>query len=392
MQKGEPGTDESGPDATVLVKNIPISNRWILLLYAAMDHPDWARMMITPSGRLESEDAPDEVVILIGEYLCWVVEKRLRRMLSLAYQPREAVLNRVRGRIDILATERGQLLQRGLVACRFDALTMDSPRNRFVCGALTRLAGRLLRPSAPDLAGRCRKLADRMRMLGVGDQAPSLREISGERTGLKDAEDRLMLAAAKLVYDLTLPTERVGNRCLPHIDGEGIVEKFWQIYEAAIRGYFRFGHEKKGWRLLKERGLRWQLGDKTAGIDNWLPGMEADIILENDREQRRIVVDAKSYGIFGQNAYGKDRFHSNNLYQIYAYVRSQEGKKGIKFADSAEGVLIHPRVMSSDVFSEDVNEAVAIQGHIFRFMTVNLAESHEKFMTDLDRILAPAPL
>ena len=46
------------------------------------------------------------------------------------------MLNRVRGRIDLLNTEKHQLLERGKVACQFDELTINTARNRFVRAAL----------------------------------------------------------------------------------------------------------------------------------------------------------------------------------------------------------------------------------------------------------------
>ena len=76
--------------------------------------------------------------------LCRKVERRIRRNLSYGYQSQEAVLGRVRGRIDLLNTERYRaaaaagagLLDRGKVACRFDELTVDTVRNRLVRAAL----------------------------------------------------------------------------------------------------------------------------------------------------------------------------------------------------------------------------------------------------------------
>ena len=61
----------------------------------------------------------------------------------------------MRGRIDHLTTSRRQLPAKGQVACQFEELTIDSPRNRFVRAALETVA-RLV--SQPALAHRCRGL------------------------------------------------------------------------------------------------------------------------------------------------------------------------------------------------------------------------------------------
>ena len=67
------------------------------------------------------------------------MERRLRRNLNSEFDRRVDDLTRVRGRIDSLRTERRQLLQQGRIACSFDELTTDTPRNRYVRAALNHL-------------------------------------------------------------------------------------------------------------------------------------------------------------------------------------------------------------------------------------------------------------
>ena len=103
------------------VGRIPVRNLWLLMLYAS----DLFRSH--GKGGAGLEENPDDLPDLVAEILAHTVEERQRRRLSLGYRTREAALNRVRGRIDLLATERRRLLSRGLVACRFDELTIDTP-------------------------------------------------------------------------------------------------------------------------------------------------------------------------------------------------------------------------------------------------------------------------
>ena len=86
---------------------IPVRNVWLLMLYAS----DLVRMR--GHDRLALEAMPDDLPDLIAEILAHSVEHRQRRNLNRAYRSRRAVLDRVRGRIDVLATERHRLLQRG---------------------------------------------------------------------------------------------------------------------------------------------------------------------------------------------------------------------------------------------------------------------------------------
>ena len=110
----------------------------------------------TSSGTLREvavEDNPDDIPDLVAEMLCHQIEHRIQRGLSYGYRPRKAVLGHVRGRIDLLNTERHRLLDRGKVACRFDELTIDTARNRYVRTALEKISkvgSRLIRSTIQE--------------------------------------------------------------------------------------------------------------------------------------------------------------------------------------------------------------------------------------------------
>jgi 5-methylcytosine-specific restriction enzyme subunit McrC len=120
------------------VGGIPVRNIWLLMLYAS----DLLRTLGSEKTSLERN--PDDIPDLVAELLARLVEKRLRRNLSFGYRERDAVLGRVRGRVLMLETECGRLLSCGKVACRFDELTVDTLRNRYVRSALDSIA-RLVR-------------------------------------------------------------------------------------------------------------------------------------------------------------------------------------------------------------------------------------------------------
>src|ERR1035437_6301392 len=120
------------------IGRVPVRNLWLLMLYAS----DLTRVGDAFDALVENDldDLPD----LIAHLLADRVERRLHRTLTRGYRRREMVLTRVRGRIDILTTEARLLLSRGEVFCRFEELTLDTPRNRLVRAALALMA-RLLR-------------------------------------------------------------------------------------------------------------------------------------------------------------------------------------------------------------------------------------------------------
>ena len=353
------------------VGRIPVRNLWLLMLYAS------ELFQARYSGNVGLEDNVDEVPDLVGEILAHAVEVRLRRHLSFGYQSRSAVLNRVRGKIDLLTTERRQLLARGLVACSFEELTTDTPRNRFVRAALEKISTLVKRK---DVAQRCRLLGCMLKEMGVAGNSPTRAQMSAERFGRHDADDRYMVYAAKLAFDLALPTEDSGVQLLPLPERE----ERWvrRLFERAVGGFYDVVLSPKGWRVQRGTTLNWQVEQKTQGIDDILPSMRTDIVLDDIDGRRRIVIDTKFTSIVTSGWYRDESLRSGYLYQIYAYLRSQVDC-GDALADKAGGMLLHPAI------GKRVDEMVVIQGHKIRFATVDLAASTVEVRSQLLRLCAP---
>lgn len=336
---------------------IPVRNLWLLLAYAS----DLAAFGNRFDG--QADDAAD-LPELLARLLTLVVERRLRHNLTRAYEPRAAVLNRVRGRIDWLQTESGMLLQRGEVACRFEDLTHDTPRNRLVRAALEAMAGRV---TDRVVATSCRTLARQLDLLGVRAVRPSRAEMARERFGRHDAEDRAMVTVAELALDLVLPSEAVGDVSATRLErDENLLRR---IFERAVAGVCRFElHGKDGWTVRRQKPLKWSVSEASSGLPQWLPGMYADVVLEQRTAAgcRRVVVETKFADALTRNQHGKVRFRNEHLYQLYAYLQTQAGA-GDAVADRAEGVLIYPTV------GPQIDEWAVIQDHRIRVATVDLA-------------------
>ncbi len=362
----------AAPSAERFIGRIPVRSLWLLMLYAS----DLFRTR--GIGNVGLEDSPDDLPDLVAEILAHAVEIRQRRRLSLGYRSRDAALNRVRGRIDILTTERHQLLDRGLVACRFDELTMDTLRNRFVRAALESISRIVKRK---DIAHHCRLLASGMKAMGVSGEAPSRGQMSTDRFGRNDADDRFMVAAAKLAFDLALPTEDSGKNVLSLPDREEIWVR--QLFERAVGGFYDVVLNPQEWQVRCGVTLRWSIEQKTAGIDDILPTMQTDVVLNNLKTGRRIIIDTKFTSIVKSGWYREKTLNSGYLYQIYAYLRSQVGR-GDAHADCASGLLLHPSI------GKMVDETVEIQGHQIRFATVDLTASPNDIRLQLLRLCEPS--
>jgi len=261
------------------IGRIPVRNLWLLMLYASDLYQDLER------ENVGLEDNPDDIPDLVAEMLCRQIERRIQRNLSYGYKPREAVLGRVRGRIDLLNTERHRLLDRGKIACRFEELTVDTARNRFVRAALEAISKIVCRVA---LAHRCRSLATSLRRMGVTGERPGRGEVSIDRFGRHDADDRSMVAAAHLAFNLALPTEVAGAKHLSLPDRE--ITWIRKLYEKGIAGFYNVVLFGKGWRVEAGKTMGWLIESRSPGIDKILPSMRTDIILDHSGTGRRIVI------------------------------------------------------------------------------------------------------
>lgn len=337
-----------------LIGRIPVRNLWLLMLYAS----DLTRTTRAFNALLKDDlnDLPNLVARLLAD----AVERRLRRNLTHGYRHREKVLTRVRGRINILTTEARQLFSKGEVFCRFEELTMDTPRNRLVCAALN-LMVRLVRDK--DLRHRCRSLAADLARAGVGRMRPSRADLATDQIGRNDAADRFMVALARLTFDLALPTEIAGSTSFVAPDRE---EKWMRrLFEKAVLGFARVELEPQGWSVRGSIPLDWQVSSESDGLATILPRMVTDIVLDPPGAGRRVVVDTKFTSILATNRFFDARLKSGYLYQMYAYLRSQEGRD--TRWDGAAGMFLHPAVFAS------VRERAVIQNHSITFATIDLS-------------------
>src|SRR3546814_20981780 len=112
-------------------------------------------------------------------------------------------------------------------------------------------------------------------------------------------------------------------------------------------------------------------GVQTRALPIYLPIMVTDIVLENTSEVQRIVIDTKFTSILTPARYGGQRFKTDHLYQLYAYLRSQE-RTDDPLSVAADGMLLYPAI------GLDIDETALIQGHRIRFVTIDLRSEERR--------------
>lgn len=349
---------------------IPVRNLWLLYLYASELYRH-----LDADERITAERAPEQLPALAARILCMEVEKRLHGELTYGYVQRHDVLTAVRDRLDILGTERGQLLQRGRVMCSYEELTVDTSRNRYVAAALN-VASRQLTACSKGLRQRCASLVTALSRRGVHVAVPDSRTPRLEVYGHFDHHDRRMMAAAQIVVELLMPSHAPGTSHLRTLDTDHRTLR--KLYEHGLRGFYAVNIPGAS---VGPRELQWL----AEPGDDLFPKMRTDITLTGGGLGREVVIECKfTEALSAETPKHPRRFHTNHLYQLYAYLRTQEvdGSSDPR----AAGILLYPATNSVPL----VDSHTAIQRHPFTVATVDLRQDPEQVRQRLLALVSQA--
>jgi 5-methylcytosine-specific restriction enzyme subunit McrC len=91
--------------------------------------------------------------------------------------------------------------------------------------------------------------------------------------------------------------------------------------------------------------------------------------------QIRLIIDTKYYREALQERHGKRSLKSENLYQLFSYVKNAEAI-GNAYSD-VEGMLLYP------VVGDRLDVNFEVQGHRLRAVTIDLAQPWQGIRSDL---------
>lgn len=346
---------------------VPIRSVWMLQLYASQSFVN---------GHISNsavEDAGVELPELIGTMLCDTVERRFRRELSIGFTLTERNITRVRERINMYETARHQLLEKGLIACEFNELTINSEVNQFLRYALEYAAQLLSDVNSDTGAQRCKVLARRLAQMGVSEPKSTV----FPHTRLSPA-DKKPVAVAKLLLELAVPTR--GDDAVPRFSRKHFTQhELRKLFEKALFGLFQYHLSPKGWIVSSGEWLHWN----AQQAPEQLPSMQADIILRSP-EGEVSVIDAKFTHMLIENRVGNESLRSPHLYQLYAYLRSQEilGKDW----KTAKGIMLYA---SSGRNQQDQTFSFFLDGHPINFASIGLETSIREFRRKALQLVVP---
>lgn len=359
---------------------IPIRNLWHMLLYAWNEVP-LNDLRAWSLGEAYVERAPT-LDTLLASVLIRLMQQRLRIGLGHDYIDEANALRGIRGRIDFPETIKQHALERGQLICGFQGYRANSLKNQIIRSTLARLVK--IGQFGPDPA-HMREMQQKLRRLlrdldGIDfvDLTPDLiRRQLYTRSG-HDHDYRLMLSICDLIVQRQMPGDDEGHTTgiVPLIDRELLV--LYKVYERFVANFYRL--HLRDWDVSAQKRLEWH----TSEASERLPHMIPDIVMQETRQGagRMIVLDTKftAHSLL-ENQWGKSIYDSSHLYQLYAYLKSQEHVS--EAHRQAVGILLYPAVRNK------FSERVRLQDQILRIESVDLAASWQEIEAVLLQLVKP---
>jgi 5-methylcytosine-specific restriction enzyme subunit McrC len=360
---------------------IPIRNLWHMLLYAWNEVPlnnIWGWTLTEAFV----EEAPT-LDSLLSSLLIRLMQQRLRIGLGHDYIDESNTLRGIRGRINFAETIKGHALERGQLSCEFQRYHLNCLKNQIIRSTLSRLVkvGQFGAETAHvrELQQKLRRLLRDLDGIDFVELTPDLiRRQLYARSG-HDHDYRLMLSICDLIVQRQMPGDSEGHTraLVPLIDREQLV--LYKVYERFVANFYRL--QLKDWEVSAQKRLEWH----AAEANEHLPLMIPDIMMQQRSTRRMIILDTKfTAQSLAENQWGKLLFDSSHLYQLYAYLKSQEHVS--EAHRKAVGILLYPAVRNK------FSERVKLQDHVIRIESVDLAAPWQAIEAQLLELVPPSPV
>lgn len=285
-------------------KGILIKNIYYMLTYA------FQVLRQSNYDEVASEEF-ENIQDLFAAILAKGIAQQLKQGLYLEYVSECANLSVMRGKIDIHGTINNKLQRNLKLSCEFDELSENNVFNQI----LKTTAIILLRQSSVNVNRRTALKKVMLFFDGVDMIDPSSIKWQSLRYHRNNQSYKMLLNICYFILEgLLLSTDHGEYKMATFLDEQ----RMSRLYEKFVLEYYRYHHPRL--RAAASQ-VAWNIDD---GVIKFLPIMQTDITLRD--KEKILIIDTKYYAhtMQVQGQYDSQTLHSNNLYQIFTYVKNQD--------------------------------------------------------------------
>ncbi|MHC1735746.1 MAG: 5-methylcytosine-specific restriction endonuclease system specificity protein McrC [Erysipelotrichaceae bacterium] len=341
-------------------KSIQINNIFHMLTYA------FQVLKQTQYDEVESEKF-DNIQNLFAAILARGVSQQLKHGLYREYINHHESLTLMRGKLDINETIRSMAENKQVLACDFDELSENCLFNQIIKSTCFLLI------KDKSVERKQKESLKRVMMFfgNVDMMDPKDVQWSRLRFQQNNKNYQLLLNICYFVLDGLLQTTENGKYKMTTFSDEHM-EK---LYEKFVLEYYRYHHQ-----YLNEASasrVNWQVDDEVdIAMIKFLPIMQTDITLR--LKEKILIIDTKYYANTMQVNYEKHTLHSNNLYQIYTYVKNRDFKQ----TGNVSGMVLYAK--TDEAITPDCE--FHMSGNRISVKTLDLGTDFRQIARQLDEI------
>ncbi|MCD8375040.1 MAG: 5-methylcytosine-specific restriction endonuclease system specificity protein McrC [Oscillospiraceae bacterium] len=340
-------------------KSILIKNIYYMLSYAF-------RILRQSNFSDIATEEFDNVQNLFAAILSKGIGGQLKQGLYREYENKLEDIPTMHGRIDMHGTIRHKIAREQVLTCEYDELSENNLLNQILKTTVMLLLGsREVDTEYKDIL--------KKEMLYFSDiDLMDPHSIQWDRICFhrNNQTYQMLISLCQLILQgMLLTTERGENRLASFVDEQ----RMCRLYEKFILEYY----SREFPRLhVSASQISWALDD---GAGTMLPVMQSDITLSY--KNTVLIIDAKYYSRTTQEQYGVHTLHSNNMYQIFTYVKN----KDMEFADkphTVAGMLLYARTDESI----QPNQSYQMSGNRIDVKTLDLNQEFSLIAQQLNQI------
>ena len=339
---------------------IPIKNVYYMLSYAF-------RVLNEQGYKSIQTEEFHNVAELCASILIKGISLQLKRGLGRSYISKNEALSSPRGKIDVTASIKDLSKVKGQLVCTHDDFSVNSYLNRIIKTTLELLL--LANISLP------RKKEIKQLLLYFGDvDTLDVHTINWAIQFNRNNQNyRMLVSVCNLVIKGLLQTKSDGStKLMDFLDDQ----KMYHLYEKFILEYYNTEYKKLNVNASASM-MDWQVDD---GFRDLLPKMKTDITLTCG--SKTLIIDAKYYGQILREQYGKVSLPTDNLYQIFTYVKTKENELSKVPHERVTGMLLYAQTEEEGGF----NNEYQIIGNRICVRTLDLSGDFTSIKKQLDDI------
>lgn len=337
---------------------IPVQNVYYMLTYA------FKTLNEQGYKRIATEEF-NNTAGLMAAILAKGIAIQLKRGLGKEYIYQAEEQSSLRGKIDIAESIKTQSILRKRLVCTYDDFSVNSAMNRIIKSTV----GLLLKADiSPSTKKELRKL-----MMFFSDVTPiDLYTVNWHMQYSRNNQYyQMLISICYLVVKGLLQTNADGTMKLMDFLDE---QRMCRLYEKFILEYYKKHYPEL---TVSASQIPWSLDD---GIGTMLPVMQSDIHLQ--RGNTVLIIDAKYYSHTIHARFDKPTICSNNLYQIFTYVKNRSYQFG-EVENTVSGMLLYAKT-EEEIQPDNVYR---MHGSQISVKTLDLNLPFVDIASQLDRIV-----